>query len=323
MRFSPSSAVLALALAPATLAAPTPSLFGDIIAEANGIANGIKTTVATVVTSQSALASAVAKLGTTLQSTADAAAKHGSTWSYLSISAPAVNLVTKRFSHIISWSKQSANYIDWTTYKANGVNLGAWLEQEQNYDPDWWNKYAPDAADEWTFCQTLGSQCGLVLEARYASFITTQDIDKFAAKGVNTLRIPTTYAAWIQFPDSALYHGNQQSYLRKITLYAIQKYNMHVVIGLHSLPGGVNSLGIGEAFGHDAWFFNATNLDYSFKAIDAIISFIQTSGAPYGYTIAPINEASDNFAGFATPAGLTANGTGKHLHKLLNLLICC
>jgi len=137
----------------------------------------------------------------------------------------------------------------------------------------------------------------------------TADIDKLAAQNINTLRIPTTYAAWINFPGSKLYHGNQQAYLRKIALYAIQKYKMHVIIGLHSLPVGVNSLGIGEAFGQDAWFFKTTNLDYSFRAIDAIISFIQTSGAPYGFTIAPINEASDNFAGFATAAGLTTNGT--------------
>jgi hypothetical protein len=180
--------------------------------------------------------------------------------------------------------------------------------REQNYDPDWWNKYAPNAADEWTFCQTLGSQCGPVLEARYASFITTADIDKMAAQGINTLRIPTTYAAWVKVPGSQFYTGNQQVYLKKISTYAISK-GMHVIIGLHSLPGGVNSLNIGEAFGHDAWFFNTTNLDYSFKAIDAILSFITASGIPQGYTIAPINEASDNFAGFATAAGLTANGT--------------
>ena len=130
-----------------------------------------------------------------------------------------------------------------------------------------------------------------------------------AAQGINTLRIPTTYAAWVSYPGSALYKGNQQVYLKALSLYAIQKYNMHVIIGLHSLPGGVNSLGIGEAFGHDAWFFNTTNLDYSFRAIDAMLTFIKNSGAPQGFTIAPINEASDNFAGFATADGLTANGT--------------
>ncbi|KAG9924954.1 glycoside hydrolase family 5 protein, partial [Aureobasidium melanogenum] len=65
---------------------------------------------------------------------------------------------------------------------------------------------------------------------------------------------------------------------------------------------------IGEAFGHDAWFQNSTNLDYSFKAIDSILNFIKTSGRQNAFTIAPINEPSDNFAGFATPAGLTDDG---------------
>jgi len=124
---------------------------------------------------------------------------------------------------------------------------------------------------------------------------TTADIDKMAKQNINTLRIPTTYAAWVKVPGSELYSGNQQNYLRQVSLYAIKKYNMHVIIGLHSLPGGVNYLPI-EAFGHNAWFFNSTNLDYSFKAIDSIISFIQKSGVPQGFTIAPINEASDNFA---------------------------
>jgi glucan 1,3-beta-glucosidase len=128
------------------------------------------------------------------------------------------------------------------------------------------------------------------------------------AKGINTLRIPTTYAAWTKVPGSQLYSGNQQAYLRVLTNYAIDKYNMHVIVGLHSLPGGVNTLSIGEAFGHDAWFQNSTNLDYSFKAIDSILTFIKTSGRQNAFTIAPINEASDNFAGFATPAGLTDDG---------------
>jgi glucan 1,3-beta-glucosidase len=127
--------------------------------------------------------------------------------------------------------------------------------------------------------------------------------------GINTLRIPTTYAAWVKVPGSQLYNGKQQAALSNIVNYAIDKYNMHIIIGLHSLPGGVNTLGIGEAFGHNAWFFNATNLDYSFRAIDSVLNFIKTSNRQYAFTIAPINEASDNFAGFATPAGLTANGT--------------
>lgn len=47
--------------------------------------------------------------------------------------------------------------------------------------------------------------------------------------GINTLRIPTTYAAWVDVPYSSLYHGQQQAHLSKICNYAIDKYNMHVV----------------------------------------------------------------------------------------------
>jgi glucan 1,3-beta-glucosidase len=56
---------------------------------------------------------------------------------------------------------------------------------------------------------------------------------------------------------------------------------------------------------HDAWFFNTTNIDYSFQLVDAILSFIKSSGSIASFTIAPINEASDNLAGFGTPAGLS------------------
>ncbi|KAK3671182.1 hypothetical protein LTR78_008983 [Recurvomyces mirabilis] len=185
---------------------------------------------------------------------------------------------SKRYAPTISWPHLSGGkYINWKTYKANGANLGGWLEKEKTHDPIWWDQYASDAADEWTFCQTLGKKCGAVLEARYTSFLNTSTIDQLASVGVNTLRIPTTYAAWVKVPGSQLYTGSQQLHLRSITNYAITKYNMHIIIGLHSLPGGVNNLDIGEALGHDAWFYNATNLEWSFLAVDAILAFIATN----------------------------------------------
>lgn len=203
----------------------------------------------------------------------------------------------------------AGEWTDWTKYKANGVNLGGWLEQEKVFDQYWWDQYAPEAVDEWTFCESLGSECGPVLESRYATFVTTADIDKLAAVGVNTLRIPTTYAAWIKVPGSALYHGNQKDYLRKISTYAIEKYNMRVIVGLHSLPGGVNSLDIGEKAGNDGWFFNTTNLGYSLQAVDQVLNFFVETGYPWAFTIYHINEASDNPSAFASPNTLTTNGT--------------
>jgi len=273
----------------------------------------------------------LSSLGITLQTNYNI---HGPTFVWPAI--PKVSLSSVRFPHVISWPKgcssNSQVFIDWKTFKANGANLGSWLEKEQTHDFAWyvspsittsktspstnplsrWQSVDPTgtSADEWSLCQNLGSNCAPIFEARYASYLNTSSIDKLASIGVNTLRIPTTYAAWINFPGSQLYHGNQQTYLRTITNYAITKYNMHIIIGLHSLPGGVNGLDIGEAFGHDDWFYNSTNLDWSFKAIDAVLAFMKSSGHLNAFTLAPINEASDtHLAGFGSPAGLTANGT--------------
>lgn len=133
-----------------------------------------------------------------------------------------------------------AAYVDWKTFKSNGANLGAWLVQEQSLDTAFWTEYGGNATDEWDLCVNLGSRCGPVLEQRYASFITTATIDKLAGAGFTSLRIPTHYAAWISVPGSKLYSGNQVNYLKTISSYAINKYGMHIIIGLHSLPGGVN-----------------------------------------------------------------------------------
>ncbi|KAF2111125.1 glycoside hydrolase superfamily [Lophiotrema nucula] len=198
--------------------------------------------------------------------------------------------IDKCYSHDISWPKgtNGGNFIDWKTFKANGANLGGWLEKEKTHDPIWWSKVGGDAApDEWTLCQTLGSKCGSTFEARYASFLNTTTIDQLTAAGINTLHIPTTYATGV-------------SYLKTITQYAISKYDMHIIIGIHSLPGSVNNLDIGEALMHDAWFYNATNLAYSFQAIDGILNFIKSISHTNAFTVAPINEASDNLPGFGS-----------------------
>jgi hypothetical protein len=86
----------------------------------------------------------------------------------------------------------AADYINWTTYKANGVNLGGWLVQELFIDSAWWVAHSKCAIapDEWTLCANLGRSCGSVLEQRYASWITTQEIDRLHAASVNTLADP-------------------------------------------------------------------------------------------------------------------------------------
>ncbi|KAF3033727.1 hypothetical protein E8E11_002652 [Didymella keratinophila] len=194
----------------------------------------------------------------------------------------------------------NGGFIDWRTYKSNGVNLGSWFEKERTYDSIWWVDVGGESIiDEWA-----SKRCGPIFEARYASFLNFTTIDTLASVGVNTLRIPLTSSSWIAFT------------------YAVQRYNIHIIIGLHSLPDGVNSLDIGEAFGHDAWFFNQTNLDYSWEAVDRVLDYIKAS--PLGlnkFSISPLNEASDtNLVGFGTSAGLTDEGAqwiDKYLQGVL------
>ncbi|KAL1652728.1 hypothetical protein SLS61_004710 [Didymella pomorum] len=205
---------------------------------------------------------------------------------------------------------RQAKFVNWKTFKANGINLGGWLAQEAVIDPVWWNQNCGDTHDEWNCCARLGAQCGPVLEKRYATYIRPADIDKLASAGVNVLRIPTTYAAWVKVPGSRFYSGNQVSFFKNIASYAISKYGMHIILDIHSLPGGVNGMGFGEGEGRFGWFDNTTNLDYSLEAVDAALQYIQSSGSPQSYTLAPINEPVDNrdLSTFGTPAALSNNG---------------
>ncbi|KAL8277693.1 hypothetical protein RQP46_009966 [Phenoliferia psychrophenolica] len=186
----------------------------------------------------------------------------------------------------------SSSFKSWKSYKANGVNLGAWLELEQTYA----GGVIPDAyVDEWTYCEAVGyAVCGPVLEHHYTSYVTTHDIDLIALYGVNTIRISTTYAVWHDFADSWLYHGNQLKALRKIAEYAITKHGMHVIIGFHSLPGGVNDLEGGEATGHNSWWHNSTHFAESLIVVSKALDYIQSSPNSASYTFSPMNEPGDN-----------------------------
>ncbi|KAH8201598.1 hypothetical protein TruAng_004204 [Truncatella angustata] len=220
-------------------------------------------------------------------------------------------------------SQVSAAYVNWKTFNATGANLGAWLVQERSLDTPFWNRYGGDASDEWGLCIKLGASCGPVLEQRYTTFINTSTIDELARINVNVLRIPTHYAAWIKVPGSQLYSGRQVENLKSISTYAINKYGMHIILGLHSLPGGVNGMGIGEKDGNFGWFNNATALFYSYQAVDTVISFIQSSDSPQSFTFSPINEPVDNpdLTAFGTPAALSdegANYTAAYINNVLS-----
>lgn len=229
------------------------------------------------------------------------------------------------FTALAALHQASAASFNWKTSKANGVNLGGWLVQESTIDTAWWNTNCGNAVDEWTCCVNLGSRCADVLTRRYATWITPADIDRLAAANVTLLRIPTSYAAWVKLPGSQLYSGDQASYLKSVTTYAINKYNMQIIIDIHSLPGGVNGMPFGEREGAFGWFNNDTALDYSYRAVSAAIDFIKNSGFASHFTLEPLNEPVDNrdITKFGSPLALSDNGAAwvtKYIQGVLELL---
>ncbi|GAB7364615.1 hypothetical protein MBLNU230_g5419t1 [Neophaeotheca triangularis] len=297
-----SQVLLLAAAAPAALAAPTPGVVSNIVSTVQGLVGKLTNN-----TPPGQLKKALKALGLTLPNNAN---KHGNPFSYLDLVVAKKDGAKGNKKHNIPGQAKKKSFVDWKTFKSNGVGLGAWLEQEQNYDVAWWAENVGPFPDEWSWCETVGFEvCGPKLEERFASFITTDDVDKMGQLGINTLRIPTTYAAWAEIPGSWLYHGNQRQILKKITDYAIDKYGMHIILSLHGLPGGINTLPIGEALGRNFWFQNVTNLEYSYTVFDSLLDFVATSGKRESFTLCPGNEFSDNFAGFATPSGLTEAGT--------------
>ncbi|KAF1933424.1 glycoside hydrolase family 5 protein [Didymella exigua CBS 183.55] len=212
-------------------------------------------------------------------------------------------------------------YVDWRKFKANGVNLGSWFCLEHFMMPKWFEQHG-NSPDEWTACEKFGA-AGADLDSHYKTWFTNADVDTFAAHGVNVLRIPFVYAAWIKVPGSPHYHGPQVEIMKELATYAIEKYGMHIVLDLHGLPGGINWLDIGEAHGHGDWFYNEKNLEMSYEAVDAVLNYIQNkSGHPESYTLAPVNEAVDSkeMQKFGTPLALSDKAADWLLKYILGVI---
>lgn len=154
-----------------------------------------------------------------------------------------------------------SSFESWKTYKANGVNLGGWLVLEKGIDPAFFNNSgAASASDEDSFCKLLGPiKCALALEERYATYFTNSDIDEFASYGVNTLRVPVGYWAFMPaLKGDNYYTGSQLAHLSAISQHAITK-GMHIIVDLHGLPGGQNGFDNQGKVGPLDWVSRSTS----------------------------------------------------------------
>ncbi|GAA6003866.1 hypothetical protein JCM10207_006441 [Rhodosporidiobolus poonsookiae] len=155
---------------------------------------------------------------------------------------------------------------NWGQNKSIGMCLGSWLILEKWMLPDWFNETVnavqdgagATALDEWSFCEVLGQdRAKEALTEHFNNFITEDDIETLYQHGINQLRIPTGFWAWIPTTgdepyvnDQALYQGQ----IERVLGYAYQR-GMYAIIDAHGLPGSQNGeQSSGQLTENPSWF---------------------------------------------------------------------
>ncbi|GAA5952112.1 hypothetical protein JCM3765_005198 [Sporobolomyces pararoseus] len=197
---------------------------------------------------------------------------------------------------------------DFSKSKALGMCLGSWLILEKWMVPDWFNdtvnavqpNSGPTTLDEWSFCSVLGQEkCEEALVQHFDTFVTEQDIQTLYENGINQLRIPTGFWAWIPTIEGEPYLNRTdiyQFYLNRVLGWAYDR-GMYAILDMHGVPGSQNGeQSSGQLtksptfFGGDANTETASQLR-SDEMIKAVIKFVESS--PYRSVITgiePINE---------------------------------
>lgn len=160
-----------------------------------------------------------------------------------------------------------------------GVNLGGWLLLEQWMTPTLFA--GTDAIDEYTFMQTPGAV--EKIDRHRQTFITEQDFAWLAANGINAVRIPVGY--WVLDGDAP--YTSARYYLDWAFAMA-DKYNLHVIIDLHGLPGSQNGRDHSGRVGKALWYRYAHYQKQSLNVLATIAERYKDYDSLWGVQV--INE---------------------------------
>ncbi|TKY87566.1 hypothetical protein EX895_003580 [Sporisorium graminicola] len=167
-----------------------------------------------------------------------------------------------------------------TGTKAFGVSLGSWLVLERWQLEDWMvEQGGDDAWDEWSFTQNLGSKAASVLTDHQNSWVTEADMDTLQNTGVNLVRIPIPFWAFIPTISGEPYYNNLTAYRAQLDKMLQWCYSrgMYVMLDLHAMPGSQNG---DQSSGHNTtniqWFSQA-NQDRSDTFLKNVLSWATSS----------------------------------------------
>jgi glucan 1,3-beta-glucosidase len=160
--------------------------------------------------------------------------------------------------------------------KIRGVHLGGWLVLEKPFVPHLFEGL--DAVDDTTFCLELGPEIAREkLRDHWESFITEEDFQWLAEKGINGVRIPVGH--WLfgpPYPYHPKYGDVEHPYpeggiefLDRAFKWAARK-GIHIQISLHAAPGGQNGWENNGMIGVMDWHTKPDYIEYSLDFVERL-----------------------------------------------------
>jgi len=152
--------------------------------------------------------------------------------------------------------------------RIRGVNLGGWLVLEKWMAPALFEGLA--ATDETTWCVELGTGAAEPLRAHRETFITRDDFEWLAARGINAVRLPVGH--WVLGPPvpwHATYGAAPYPFAEGADTFVDRALdwahacNLSVLLDLHAAPGCQNGFDNGGLLGVCDWPARPEYIDFS------------------------------------------------------------
>jgi len=139
----------------------------------------------------------------------------------------------------------------------------------------WFNASANNNAsvvDEWNLMLQLGDNALKTMQGHWSTFFTEADIEAAHQAGINHLRIPVGFWAFIDTIPGEPYlsKAGQLDYLEQAMEWA-HKRNMYVVVDLHGLPGSQNGEITSGVFTTNPHFFDDAYMARADATVDAAL----------------------------------------------------
>lgn len=172
-----------------------------------------------------------------------------------------------------------------------GVNLGNWLVLEKWMSPALFE--GTEAADEYYLPRQLSKE---VYEARIrvhrSEYITERDFAQIKAFGMNMVRIPVPYFI---FGDCPPFIGCIEE-LDKAFAWA-KRYDLQVLIDLHTVPGSQNGFDNGGLSGVCKWAQQPESVEFTLQVLEKLAVRYADHPALWGIELVnePLLEAAWDF----------------------------